>query len=148
MFSINPCTPKNQNDSQMPNHSRVELKNLRIAANIGTYGPDDVVPDAHFLDLSLVIDPGLVLIDQDAMDRVFDYDPLIADIDRLARDGHYETQERLMTRIVEACATYAPIEAVEIAVSKTPVLDGTGTLGVRLSVDKDTLTQMRQVKKP
>lgn len=130
----------------MPNHSIIELKSLRSKADIGTYGPDDVVPDAHFLDLSLVIDPSLVLINQDKMDRVFDYDPLIAEIDRLTRDGHYETQERLMTRIVEACATYTPIEALEIAVSKTPVVHGTGTLGVRLSVDKDTLDQMRHGK--
>lgn len=128
----------------MPNHSTIELKNLQITADIGTYGPSDVVPDAHSLDLNLVIDPGLVLIDQDDMDRIFDYDPLIADIDRLARDGHYETQERLMTRIVEACAAYAPIEAVEIALSKTPVLGGTGSLGVRLSVSKDTLSGMRR----
>ena len=127
----------------MSNHSVIELKNLRMAAEIGTYGPSDVVPDAHILDLSLVIDPNLVLIDEDEMDRVFDYDPLIAEIDRLARDGHYETQERLMTCIVEACAAYAPIEGVEISVSKTPVLDGTGSLGVRLSVSKDTLRRMR-----
>lgn len=128
----------------MVNYSTIELSNLRITADIGTYGPDEVVPDAHLLDLRLVIDPSLVLIDQDEMDRVFDYDPLIADIDRLARDGHYETQERLITSIVEACAVYAPIEAVEIAVFKTPVLDGTGSLGVRLSVGKDTLSGIRR----
>jgi dihydroneopterin aldolase len=33
--------------------SYVELKDLQIAARIGTYGPDDVVPDAHLLDLTL-----------------------------------------------------------------------------------------------
>lgn len=36
------------------------------------------------------------------------------EIDQLARDGHYETQERLMTRIVEACAKYLEIESIEI----------------------------------
>jgi hypothetical protein len=30
------------------------------------------------------------------MANVFDYDPLIKEIDRIAEDGHYETQERLM----------------------------------------------------
>lgn len=127
----------------MYTQSSVELKDLEIAANIGTYGPSDVVPDAHVLDLSLQIDPKLVLIDADGMDRVFDYDPLVLEIDRLARDGHYETQERLMTRIVEACATHKQIEAVEIVLRKTPVLKGTGTLGVRLSVTGQALAEMR-----
>lgn len=127
----------------MHTQSSVELKDLEIAANIGTYGPSDVVPDAHVLDLSLQIDPKLVLIDADGMDRVFDYDPLVLEIDRLARDGHYETQERLMTRIVEACATHKQIEAVEIVLRKTPVLKGTGTLGVRLSVTGQALAEMR-----
>ncbi|MDJ0858066.1 MAG: dihydroneopterin aldolase [Dinoroseobacter sp.] len=128
----------------MPTRSRVELRDLKILTDIGTYGPDDVVPEAHILDLVLTIDPSLVLIDQDGMDRVFDYDPLISEIDRLAQDAHYETQERLMTRIVEACATYASIDAVEVTLTKTPVLHGTGRLGVRLVVDADALAVMRQ----
>lgn len=127
----------------MHTQSSVELKGLKITTNIGTYGPNDVVPDAHILDLSLQIDPKLVLIDADGMDRVFDYDPLIAEIDRLARDGHYETQERLMTRIAEACAVHEQIEAVEIALTKAPVLNGTGTLGVRLSVAGQALADLR-----
>lgn len=127
----------------MHTQSSVELKDLEIAANIGTYGPSDVVPDAHVLDLILQIDPKLVLIDADGMDRVFDYDPLVLEIDCLARDGHFETQERLMTRIVETCATHKQIEAVEIVLRKTPVLNGTGTLGVRLSVAGQAFTDMR-----
>ena len=71
----------------MPNFSTIELKDLQITTDIGTYGPDDVVPDTHILDLRLTIDPKLVLIDDGGMDRVFDYDPLITEIDRLGRDG-------------------------------------------------------------
>jgi dihydroneopterin aldolase len=82
----------------------VELRDLRLNTDIGTYGPKDVVPDAHTLDLTLWLSPALVLIAQDGMSHVFDYDPLVAEIDRLAGDGHYETQERIITRIVHACA--------------------------------------------
>lgn len=89
--------------------STIELKNLELEPSLGTYGPNDVVPDVHLLDLKLTIDPKLVFIDTDGMDRVFDYDPLIAEINRLAIDGHYHTQERLMTRIVTACAAYEAI---------------------------------------
>jgi dihydroneopterin aldolase len=121
----------------------VELRDLQLNTNIGTYGPNDVVPDAHTLDLTLWLSPALVLIEQDGMAHVFDYDPLMADIDRLAADGHYETQERLITRIVHACAIYPAIEALEIGLRKSPVRQGSGSLGVRLSVDAKTLSALR-----
>jgi dihydroneopterin aldolase len=121
----------------------VELRDLRLNTNIGTYGPNDVVPDAHTLDLTLWLAPALVLIEQDGMTHVFDYDPLVADIDRLAADGHYETQERLITRIVQACAAYPVIEALDIGLRKSPVRQGSGSLGVRVSVDAKTLSALR-----
>ena len=127
----------------MPLQSYVELKDLQLAVRIGTYGPDDIVPDAHLLDLTLAIATHLVMVARDEMDLVFDYDPLIRQIDTLACASHYETQERLMTRIVEACAEYRQIEAVNICLRKRPVLSGTGTLGVRLIVDADGMAVLR-----
>ena len=121
----------------------VELRDLQLKTDIGTYGPNDVVPDAHTLDLTLWLSPALVLIEHDGMAHVFDYDPLVADIDRLAADGHYETQERLITRIVHACAAYPAIEALDIGLRKSPVRQGSGSLGVRLSVDAETLSALR-----
>ena len=123
--------------------STIELKQLELKPSLGAYGSNAEVPDVHLLDLTLTIDPKLVFIDADGMDRVFDYDPLIAQIDHLASDGHYHTQERLMTRIVAACAAYAPIEAVEICLRKCPVLRGSGELGVRLTVGMDALAEVR-----
>ena len=123
--------------------STIELKQLELQPSLGTYGSDAVVPDVHLLDLTLTIDPKLVFIDADGMDRVFDYDPLIAQIDRLASDGHYHTQERLITRIVTACAAYAPIQGVEICLKKRPVLLCSGDLGVRLTVGTEGLAKVR-----
>lgn len=114
-------------------NSTIELTGLKLDVALGTYGPDDVVPDAHWLDLTLTIAPSLVLIDQDRMDRVFDYDPLIAEIDALAKERHYETQEYLMSRIVQACKAYPEIEAIDLHCYKTPVLGKSGALGVRLT---------------
>lgn len=131
-------------ENALSNNSTVELKDWVIRADIGTYGPDDVVPDVHVLDLTLWISQALVLIHEDGMQHVFDYDPLIADIDRLAAEMHYETQERLMTRIASACAKHPQIEAVEIALRKSPVRRGTGSLGVRARVDKATLDDIRR----
>ncbi|MEI4232723.1 dihydroneopterin aldolase [Roseovarius sp. D22-M7] len=127
----------------MPCQSTVELTNLEIPVEIGTYAPGDTVPVAHLLDLTLTVDPALVLIDADGMDHVFDYDPLITEILRLARDGPYATQERLMTRIVQACAGHPQIAAAEVFLRKTPVAAGTGALGVRLSVDRADLDALR-----
>ncbi|MCH2165684.1 MAG: dihydroneopterin aldolase [Marinovum sp.] len=121
----------------------VELRQLELKPSLGTYGPGDVVPDVHLLDLTLTIEPALVLISRDGMDHVFDYDPLIAEIDAIAEDGHYDTQEWLITRIVAACAKHPAIEAVEVALCKAPVLRGSGTLGVRLCVDSETLAGIR-----
>ncbi|CAM8623106.1 Dihydroneopterin aldolase/epimerase domain containing protein [Oxalobacteraceae bacterium] len=121
----------------------IELRDLELSTDIGTYSPGDIIPTQHLLDLTLWIDSTLVLISSDLMASVFDYDPLIVEIDRLARDGHYETQERLMTRIVEACAKYIEIESIEIGLKKLPVRSGTGSLGVRLSVDSATLNKIR-----
>ena len=129
----------------MPSVSYVELKDLQIAARIGTYGPEDVVPDAHLLDLTLTIAPHLVMIARNEMALVFDYDPLIRQIDALARACQYETQERLMTRIVEACVGYLQIEALDICLRKRPVLSGTGTLGVRLTVDAEGMAALRNI---
>ena len=127
----------------MTTSARIELKDLEIQTQIGTYAPGAVIPKQHLLDLTLWIQPQLVLISKDVMENVFDYDPLVVEIDILAGDGHYEMQERLMSRIVQACAKYPAIESLEIGLRKLPVRAGTGSLGVRLLVDQETLKSLR-----
>jgi dihydroneopterin aldolase len=127
----------------MTSRACIELKDLRLITQIGTYAPGATIPDQHLLYLTLWIDPKLILISVDLMDQVFDYDPLVIEIDRLAADGHYETQERLVTRIVEACALYPEIESLEISLRKTPVRENSGVLGIKLYVDSNILTGMR-----
>lgn len=129
--------------NNMKTNAYIELKDLRLQTQIGTYGPGAIIPKQHLLDLTLWIDSKLALISKDIMENVFDYDPLIVEINRLAGDGHYETQERLMTRIVQACAKYIEIEALEIGLRKLPVSAGSGSLGVRLLVDPITLDKLR-----
>jgi len=121
----------------------IELNDLRLNTQIGTYAPGATIPDQHLLDLTLWIDPKLILISEDLMDRVFDYDPLVLEIDRLAADGHYETQERLAPRIVGACARYSEIKSLEISLRKTPVRESSGALGIKLYVDESSLASMR-----
>ncbi len=130
----------------MKPYACIELKDLKLRTKIGTYQPGDTVPDEHVLNLSLWIDTDLVLIEQDGMEYVFDYDPLILEIDRLAGDCHYETQERLISRIVQACSAYTEIIALEIGLRKSPVHNGSGSLGVKLHLDEAALNQLRALK--
>ncbi len=127
----------------MKTNACIELKDLNLQTQIGTYGPETIPPTQHLLDLTLWIDSKLVLISEDIMTNVFDYDPLIVEITCLAGDGHYETQERLITRIVRACAKYPEIESLEITLRKSPVREGSGSLGVRLWVAHTTLDDLR-----
>ena len=121
----------------------IELRDLHLKTNIGTYGPNDTRPDVHILDLTLGISVNQVVIAQDGMEHVFDYDPLVTEIDRLAADVHYDTQERLITRIASACAAYPAIKYMEICLKKSPVRSGSGSLGVRLTLDEAATTALR-----
>ena len=123
--------------------AQVELIDLDLNIAIGTYNDGDAVPDKHILDLNLSIDPALVLIDEDQMDRVFDYDLLIREIRLMAEEMRYETQERFITRIVDECVKYSEIRSVEVFLRKSPVFGSNGELGVRLEVDESDLTNLR-----
>jgi dihydroneopterin aldolase len=127
----------------MTRTATVELRDLHLDTKIGTYGPNDVVPDAHILDLTLTIAPDLVQVDADEMARVFDYAPLIIQINQIAGNKKYETQEYLMTLIAKACADFDQIVALDIALRKQPVLAGTGSLGVRLSLGAEEMNVLR-----
>jgi dihydroneopterin aldolase len=127
----------------MTRQARIELRDLHIPVCIGTYGPDDVVPDSHTLDLDLTISPDPVQVASDDMSNVFDYDPLIAQIAGIARSQKFETQEYLMTLIVKACAVYSQIDSIQISLRKFPVLAGKGSLGVRLTIEAEDLAEMR-----
>ena len=121
----------------------IELRDFRLKTDIGTYSVKDTRPEIHLLDLTLGIAAHQVLISKDGMEYVFDYDPLIIEIERLASDGHYETQERLITRIASACASYVEIKTIEINLRKLPVRIGSGSLGLRLSMNEDMTNTLR-----
>lgn len=127
----------------MKTQAFIELFDLKLTTEIGTYGPSDIEPDIHLLNLRLEIDIKHVFISSDQMNYVFDYDPLIEEIDRLAGFCKYETQEYLMTRIARACATFIEIKTIEISLRKAPVRNGNGSLGVRLALDETATNDLR-----
>ena len=126
------------------NSAVIELRDLHLRTDIGTYSPEDTRPDFHILDLTLGISVDQILIMKDGMAYVFDYDPLVLEIDRLAADVHYETQERLVTRIADACAAHDAVQHIEISLKKSPVRAGSGSLGVRLMLDENATKALRE----
>ena len=127
----------------MAKRATIELRDLVLPLELGTYGPEDLAPDAHVLDMTLTLSAEHVHIAADEMARVFDYDPLIAEISRLAEERHYETQEYLLSRIASACARDRVIETIELYLGKYPVSGGTGRLGVRLILDAEAVAELR-----
>jgi dihydroneopterin aldolase len=125
----------------MPAHARIELRDLHLACRIGHYAPGQQAPDIHVLDLSLTVAPDLVQVGTDDMAHVFDYDPLLAQIDLIARARHYTTQEYLLTRIATECAAHPQILGVDGHLRKGPVLGG--MIGVRLVLAADDLAALR-----
>jgi len=123
--------------------STIELRDMILPTDIGTYGPDNLMPDHHLLDLILSIAPTKVLIPSDGMVHVFDYDPLIVDIRTLAKTGHRETQEWLISQIAHLCATFDNIQGADIFLRKFPIHQESGTLGVRLTLQQDDLVKLR-----
>lgn len=131
----------------MKTQAFVELFDLKLSTEIGTYNLIDTKPDDHLLNLLLEIDKKKVLVHKDEMHSVFDYDPLINEIDRLAGFCKYETQEYLLTRIACVCASYLEIKTIDISLRKMPVRDGNGSLGVRLTLNEADTHALRSHEK-
>ena len=125
----------------MTKHAQIRLNDLTLPCTIGTYEADDIIPDAHVLDMVLYLDKSWVVIDADQMNRVFDYDPLISKILQIAATEKYETQEYLMSLIFQCCFVHAEVHAAELFLRKSPVRDD-GSLGVQVTLTRAEFEDM------
>lgn len=129
----------------MTKHAQIRLNDLTLPCTIGTYEADDIIPDAHVLDMVLYLDKSWVVIDADQMNRVFDYDPLIRKILQIAATEKYETQEYLMSLIFQCCFVHAEVHAAELFLRKSPVRDD-GSLGVQVTLTRAEFEGMRSAR--
>jgi len=129
----------------MTKHAQIRLNDLTLPCTIGTYEADDIIPDAHVLDMVLYLDKSWVVIDADQMNRVFDYDPLISKILQIAATEKYETQEYLMSLIFQCCFAHAEVHAAELFLRKSPVRDD-GSLGVQLTLTRAEFEDTRSAR--
>ena len=129
----------------MTKHAQIRLNDLTLPCTIGTYEADDIIPDAHVLDMVLYLDKSWVVIDADQMNHVFDYDPLISKILQIAATEKYETQEYLMSLIFQCCFVHAEVHAAELFLRKSPVRDD-GSLGVQVTLTRAEFEDMRSAR--
>jgi dihydroneopterin aldolase len=129
----------------MTKHAQIRLNDLTLPCTIGTYEADDIIPDAHVLDMVLYLDKSWVVIDADQMNRVFDYDHLIRKILQIAATEKYETQEYLMSLIFQCCFVHAEVHAAELFLRKSPVRDD-GSLGVQVTLTRAEFEDMRSAR--
>ena len=129
----------------MTKHAQIRLNDLTLPCTIGTYEADDIIPDAHVLDMVLYLDKSWVVIDADQMNRVFDYDPLLSKILQIAATEKYETQEYLMSLIFQCCFVHAEVHAAELFLRKSPVRDD-GSLGVQVTLTRAEFEDMRSAR--
>ena len=121
--------------------SQINIRDLHLPCMIGHYALGTPVPNVHVLDLTLTIARDLLHIETDDMALVFDYDPLLIQINQMAGAQHYATQEYLLTKIVMACAHYPQIKAVDAQLRKGPVQGG--SIGVQIIVAEAELAAIR-----
>ena len=80
----------------MAYQSSVKLRGLSLNCDIGSYGINEVVPNKHRLDMELLVEKNY-FVEEDKMDNVFDYDPLVEEITQISLSGKFNTQEKLIT---------------------------------------------------
>jgi dihydroneopterin aldolase len=122
--------------------AQIEFQNLHLPCVIGHYAPGTIAPNTHVLDLLLNVTRELLQVEADDMALVFDYDPLLAKINQIARAQHYTTQEYLLSRIVMACMAYPQILSVDARLRKAPVQGG--SIGVRMALSAADVAALRQ----
>ena len=127
----------------MAYQSSVKLRGLSLNCDIGSYAMSEVVPNKHRLDMELLVEKNLILIEEDDMAAVFDYDPLVEEIIQISLSGKFNTQEKLITLILKACLKYNQIKALSLFLYKAPVRED-GELGITVRIDEQELEKMRQ----
>ena len=127
----------------MAYQSSVKLKGLSLNCDIGSYSMNEVVPNKHRLDMELLVEKNLILIEEDKMANVFDYDPLVEEITQISLIGKFNTQEKLITLILKACLKYHQIKALSLFLYKTPVRED-GELGIAVNISERELEKLRQ----
>lgn len=111
----------------------VFVRDMTIAARIGVAAHEKrgVQPIRINVDLA-VEDEGSAAVGADKLERVVDYEPIVAAVRRIVSAGHVALAETLAERIAEAVLADRRVIAVRVRVEKLEVFAGVGAVGVEI----------------
>ncbi len=131
-----PCSDRIADATRSIRH--VFVRDMTIAARIGVNAHEKRAPQPVRINIDLAVeDEGCgrlasAAVGADKLERVVDYEPIVAAARRIVSEGHVALAETLAERIAEAALADARVIAVRVRVEKLEVFAGVGAVGVEI----------------
>lgn len=116
----------------------VFVRDMTIAASIGVAAHEKRAPQPVRINIDLAVEDEGALprapapVGPDRLERVVDYEPIVAAVRRIVGEGHVGLAETLAERIAESALTDPRVIAVRVRVEKLEVFAGVGAVGVEI----------------
>jgi 7,8-dihydroneopterin aldolase/epimerase/oxygenase len=116
----------------------VFVRDMTIVASIGVNAHEKRVPQPVRINVDLAVeDEGAgssarAAVGADKLERVVDYEPIVAAVRRIVSAGHVALAETLAERIAEAALVDPRVTGVRVRVEKLEVFAGVGAVGVEI----------------
>lgn len=116
----------------------VFVRDMTIAARIGVAAREKRAAQPVRINVDLAVEDegggsnGGATVGVDKLERVVDYEPIVAAVRRIVAEGHVALAETLAERIAEAVLVEPRVIAVRVRVEKLEVFAGVGAVGVEI----------------
>lgn len=116
----------------------VFVRDMTIAARIGVTAHEKRAAQPVRINVDLAVrdedavSTGGAAVGADDLERVVDYEPIVAAVRRIVSEGHVGLAETLAERIAEAVLAEPRVIAVRVRVEKLEVFAGVGAVGVEI----------------
>jgi len=116
----------------------VFVRDMTIAASIGVTAHEKRAPQPVRINIDLAVEDegagpaACAAVGADKLERVVDYEPIVAAVRRIVSAGHVALAETLAERIAEAALTDPRVAGVRVRVEKLEVFAGVGAVGVEI----------------
>ncbi|MGH7083838.1 MAG: dihydroneopterin aldolase [Acetobacteraceae bacterium] len=116
----------------------VFVRDMRIAARIGVTAHEKRGPQPVRINIDLEVEddgarpPSRSPVGRDRLERVVDYEPIVAAVRRIVGEGHIGLAETLAERIAEAALADSRVISARVRVEKLEVFADVGAVGVEI----------------
>lgn len=116
----------------------VFIRDMLLDARIGVTASEKRVPQRVRVNVDLAVeDDGARTLSRervgrDSLQRVVDYEPIVAVVRRIVAEGHVALAETLAERIAEACLTDRRVVFARVRVEKLEVFADAAAVGVEI----------------